>query len=106
MGTNGKTNRKQMVGRGVHFLWRGSFTRRIISVQSSCNLSRKKNKHTVNETRRRAKNKTLTAYLHFPKQRSKQQGTENLGRWFETITGQKLKTLRLSHGTTNHYFSI
>merc|ERR1712007_347194 len=53
----------QMVGRGVHFLWRGSFTRRIISVQSSCNLSRKKNKHTVNETRRRAKNKTLTAYL-------------------------------------------
>ena len=52
-----------MVGRGVHFLWRGSFTRRIISVQSSCNLSRKKNKHTVNETRRRAKNKNDLLYI-------------------------------------------
>ena len=34
----------------------------------------------------------LSPGTHFPKQRSKQQGTENLGRWFETITGQKLKT--------------
>ena len=46
-----KRNRKIMVGRGVHFLWRGSFTRRIISVQSSCNLSRK------NETQGKTKPK-------------------------------------------------
>merc|ERR1712007_304744 len=49
---DGKTNRKQMVGRGVHFLWRGSFTRRIIS-DCSCNLSRK------NETQGKTKPKIM-----------------------------------------------
>merc|ERR1712007_315307 len=46
---DGKTNRKQMVGRGVHFLWRGSFTRRIISLGSTRATSpgRRTNTHEI-----------------------------------------------------------
>ena len=36
-----QTHGKQMIGRGVHFLWRRSFKRKIILGLSSCNLPNK-----------------------------------------------------------------